>query len=125
MSKFLQRIGVGSAAVLLAIAGGLVVAASPASAAVTCGPPAPDKDGTSAQVINSVSGYVGPAMRTGPGHNCSILVRPPWGAWLPMNCYRYGDSVNGVTTWTAVHYNGYFGWVSDYHLSGYGSMQAC
>ncbi len=125
MRKVPQRIGVGLAAVLLAIVGGLVATASPASASVTCGPPAPDYDAASSQVINAVSGYTGPAMRTGPGHNCSILVRPPWGAWLPMNCFRYGDSVNGVATWTAVHYGGYFGWVSDYHLSGYGSTKLC
>ena len=78
-----------------------------------------------AEVINPVSGYSGPAMRTGPGHNCTVLIRPAWGAWLPMNCYRYGDSVNGVSTWTAVHYGGHFGWVSDYHLSGNGSIYPC
>ncbi|GAB4054985.1 hypothetical protein GCM10028775_47700 [Catellatospora paridis] len=124
MRKVLHRIGVGFAAVLLAIAGGLI-AASPASASVTCGPPAPDYDAGWTQVINPVSGYSGPSMRTGPGHNCTILTRPPWGAWIDMNCFRYGDSVNGVSTWTAVRWNGYFGWVSDYHLSDYGSMEPC
>ncbi len=127
MRKIPHRIGVGFAAVLLTIAGGLVAPASaaPASASVTCGPTAPDEDPWSANVINRISGYPGPAMRTGPGFNCLLLVRPPWGALIPMNCYRHGDTVNGVSTWTAVHYGGYFGWVSDYHLSERGSGFPC
>ncbi|GAB4052524.1 hypothetical protein GCM10028775_34180 [Catellatospora paridis] len=125
MRKVLHRIGVGSAAVLLAIAGALVATASPASASVTCGPPAPDWDPSWTQAINPVSGYSGPAMRTGPGHNCPILVRPPWGTWMPQNCYRFGDTVNGNSMWTAVHYNGYFGWVAGYHLTGAGSTHLC
>lgn len=125
MRKVPHRIGVGFAAALLAVAGGLVATGSPASADVTCGPPAPDKDHYMAEVINPVSGFRGPAMRTGPGHNCTVLIRPAWGAFVPMNCYRYGDSVNGVSTWTAVHYGGHFGWISDYHLSGNGSIYPC
>lgn len=115
----------GLAVAMLAAAGVSAATASPATAEVPCGPAAPDRDSGSAQVVNPVSGYVGPAMRTGPGFNCDILVRPPWGAVVPMNCYRPGDTVNGVSTWTAVHYGNYFGWVSDYHLSGRGSNYRC
>lgn len=125
MRKVLHRVGVGIATVLLTIASASVAIASPAPASVTCGPSAPDRDPYAAQIINPVSGYPGPAMRTGPGLNCTLLVRPPWGAWVPMNCYRFGDTANGVSTWTAVHYAGYFGWVNDYYLSGRGSNYAC
>jgi hypothetical protein len=111
---------------VLATAGVSVATASPAIAAVPCGPSAPDRDPGSAQVVNPVSGYPGPAMRTGPGLNCGILIRPPWGAVVPMNCYRVGDTGAGdVRTWTAVHYGGHFGWVNDYYLSDRGSNYAC
>src|SRR5262249_25546909 len=125
MRKVLHRIGVVIATVLLANAGSSFATASPASSDVTCGPSAPNRDPYASQIINPVRGCPGPAMRTGPGLNCNILVRPPWGTWVPMNCYRVGDWANGVNTWTAVHYAGYFGWVNDYYLSGRGSNYSC
>ncbi len=132
MRTGLRKFGFGIAATTLAIAGFSVATASPALAtaspavaAVTCGPSAPDYDPYSAQAVNQVSGYSGPAMRTGPGGNCQLLTRVPWGNWVSLNCYRFGDTVNGVSTWSAVHYGGYFGWVSDYYLSGRGSNYAC
>lgn len=64
-------------------------------------------------------------MRTGPGDNCNLIVRVPWTAWGDLNCFRYGQTVNGVTTWSAVHYAQYFGWISDYYLSGRGSNFIC
>ncbi len=133
MRTGLRKFGLGIAAAILAVAGFTVAtaspaaaaAASPAVAAVTCGPSAPDYDGGTAQAVNPVSGYSGPAMRTGPGTNCQLLTRVPWYNWVSLNCYRFGDTVNGVSTWSAVHYGGYFGWVSDYYLSGRGSNYAC
>ena len=65
------------------------------------------------------------ALRTGPGSNCNLIVRVPWSAWVDLNCYRLGESVHGFTTWSAVHYAQYFGWISDYHLSGGGTNRPC
>jgi hypothetical protein len=98
---------------------------SAAPAAVTCGPSAPDRDPGTAYTTNYESGFSGPAMRTGPGGNCTLLTRVPWGNTVSLNCWRIGDTVNGVSTWSAVHYGGYFGWISDYYLSGRGSNYAC
>ncbi len=67
----------------------------------------------------------GVAMRTGPGSNCDLIVRVPWTAWVDLNCYRAGETVNSVTTWSAVRYAQYFGWISDYYLSGRGSGYRC
>jgi hypothetical protein len=123
---------------LASAAGGVALLASPASAhtaphnkpgnaspTVTCGPSAPDRDPGTAHTVNQESGFSGPAMRTGPGGNCTLLTRVPWGNTVSLACYRSGDSVNGVTTWSAVHYGQYFGWISDYYLSGRGSNYAC
>jgi hypothetical protein len=93
--------------------------------AVTCGPSAPDRDSGVSVVRNPESGFSGPAMRTGPGTNCGLLTRPPWGSTVSLNCYRFGDTYKGYSTWTAVHYGNYFGWINDYFLSGDGSFQAC
>jgi hypothetical protein len=101
------------------------VLTAPPAVAAACGRSAPDRDPGYEAAINPVPGYSGPAMRTGPDTDCQLLTRIPWGTVVPLNCYRFGDTVNGVSTWTAVHYNGYFGWVSDYHLSHYGSSYAC
>lgn len=121
----LHKLGRGLAAVLLATAGVSIITTSPASA-VACGPSAPDLDNRTAQVIRPVSGFpTGVAMRTGPGSNCGLIVRVPWSAWVDLNCFRHGESVNGLDTWSAVHYAQYFGWISDYHLSGTGAAFIC
>lgn len=99
--------------------------AVPAPASVTCGPSAPDYDPGTATTVNQVPGFTGPAMRTGPGGNCTLLTRVPWGNSVALNCWRFGDTVNGVSTWSAVHYGQYFGWISDYYLSGRGSNYYC
>lgn len=96
-----------------------------AAPAVTCGPSAPDLDGHTATTAHTDSGFSGPAMRAGPGGNCALLTRVPWGDTVSLNCYRSGDHVGDATTWSAVHYRQYFGWISDYYLSGYGSNFAC
>jgi hypothetical protein len=123
----LHKFGLGLAAVLLATAGASIISTSPASAAaaVTCGPSAPDLESATAQVIHPVSGYNGVALRTGPGSNCTLIVRIPWTAWVDLNCFRHGESVNGIDTWSAVHYAQYFGWIADYYLSGDGAHFIC
>ncbi|MGW7546794.1 hypothetical protein ACWGKQ_37710 [Streptomyces sp. NPDC054770] len=124
--KSRHKFGAGLAAIALATGGISLATASPAAAAVTCGPTAPDKDTGTAQVINRDPAYpTGVAMRTGPGSNCSLIVRVPWSAWVDLNCYRIGQSVNGYTTWSAVHYAQYFGWISDAYLSGAGTNKPC
>lgn len=135
MCTLLRKFVLGITVTMLAIAGvsaatasSAVATASPGVAAVPCGPSAPDKDPTTATTVNPVAGYVGPAMRTGPGLNCPILAsgaRPPWGSVVHLNCYRTGDTIEGVRTWSAVHWGGYFGWISDYHLYGRGSNYPC
>ena len=130
MQTRLRRIGVGLAAALLAVTGVSVGTASSASAAsYTCGPSAPDLDTKTSQVIHPVSGYSGAAIRTGPGSNCPMLnnnnLRIPWNAWVDLNCFRHGQSVNGDDTWSAVHYAQWFGWVADYYLSNDGSSFNC
>jgi hypothetical protein len=132
---FLRKFGRGIATTMLAIASFSVATAAPAVAtdakaapavaAVTCGPSAPDRDSSTSQVINQEPGFSGPAMRTGPGTNCPILIRVPWGTVVPLNCFRSGDTVNGISTWSAAHYAGKFGWVSDYYLSHLGSFSPC
>lgn len=126
MSARLRKFGAGLASFTLAAAGASIFTASPAVAAVPCGPSAPDKDTRIAQTVNRVPSVpLGVWMRTGPGLNCSGIVQVPWGAWVDLNCFRRGDSVNGVTTWSAVRFAQYFGWISDYHLSGQGSSFNC
>src|SRR5437868_6394617 len=100
MRTRLHRLAAGLAAVALTAGGISVATASPASAAVTCGPSAPDRDSNTAQVINRDPSFpTGAALRTGPGNNCGLIVRVPWSAWVDLNCYRLGQSVNGYTTW--------------------------
>jgi len=115
--KRLHQIGAVLAVVVVATGGVSIAGASPASAAVTCGPSAPDRDPNDVQIVNrEASQPTGVAMRTGPGTNCGLIVRVPWGAWGDLNCYRLGESVHGYTTWSAVHYAQYFGWINDYYL---------
>lgn len=96
-----------------------------ATTAVTCGPGAPDLDPDSSVVINPEPGFSGPAMRTGPGSNCPLQTRPPWGSTVYLYCYRFGDTYKDTTSWSAVRYGGYLGWINDHFLSGYGSGYSC
>ncbi|NGY65875.1 hypothetical protein G7043_44010 [Lentzea sp. NEAU-D13] len=126
MGTRLRKFGAGLAAFMLATTGASIFTASPAVAAVPCGPSAPDKDTRIAQTVNKDPRFpLGVQMRTGPGLNCDPIVRVPWEAWVDLNCFRRGDSVNGVTTWSAVRFAQHFGWISDYHLSGQGSNFNC
>lgn len=126
MRARMYKFGVGLAAAMLTTTGISIATTSPASAAVTCGPSAPDRDTGTALVINRDPAFpTGVAMRTGPGANCSLIVRVPWGAQVDLNCYRLGDSVNGFTTWSAVRYAQHFGWISDAYLSGGGTNRSC
>jgi hypothetical protein len=129
MRTHLKKFGVALAVVVMTAIGTSISTASPAAAvtapAVTCGPSAPDRDPNNAQIINRDPAFSGPAMRTGPGTNCSLIVRVPWSAFVDLACFRSGDTVNGITTWSAAHYAGHFGWISDFYLSGDGSFFAC
>jgi hypothetical protein len=96
--------------------------ASAASTSVNCGVSRRDVDNGSTFVTNRESGFSGPAMRTGPGFNCPLQTRPPWGSIVYLGCYRIGDAYNGVSSWSAVVYGGYFGFINDNFLyvgSGY------
>ena len=126
--------GAARLAALLMVAGGITTvtataAAAPASAS-SCSWYWQDKDPGSSQVIHPVSGFSGIAMRTGPQGYCDLVTRVPWGHWVTLDCFVHdGQPVNGVTTWSHVHYsNGgpvYSGWISDYYLSGLGSGFNC
>jgi hypothetical protein len=129
MPTFLSKVGRGVAAMVLVsgvVSAVSAVSATPAAAAVTCGPSAPDRESGKSQVIHEDPDYpLGVAIRTGPGTNCLILARVPWSAWVDLNCYRAGDGVNGIYSWSAVHYAQYFGWISNYYLTGHGADYAC
>jgi hypothetical protein len=125
----MRRLAVRIAAIVLVASGTAAAVSSPASAGL-CNWYWQDKDPGSAQVIHPVSGFSGIAMRDGPRSDCSLITRVPWGHWVALDCFVHGgQNINGITTWSHVRYsNGgpvYWGWISDYYLSGLGSNYNC
>ena len=115
-------------AALALFAGSLaVVATQSPAAASTCSHAHSDKDPGSEQVVGA--GGTGLAMRTGPHTTCAEVVRVPNTHWVTLECWDYGTTVNGVSSWSFARYgNGtssWTGWLSDAYLTNSGSSWRC
>jgi hypothetical protein len=105
-----------------------IVGVTPAPASATCSNHATPRNlDPGYENVTGASG--GLARRIGPHTSCILLGYIPNGSRLDMWCWDYGDSVHGVSTWSWVRYasggTSYYGYVSDYYLTGRGADWRC
>jgi hypothetical protein len=105
-----------------------IVGVTPAPASATCSNhPTPANRDPGYEYVTGATG--GLARRIGPHTYCAVLSYIPNGSRLDMWCWTTGDTIHGVSTWSWVGYTtggtSYYGYVSDYYLTGAGANFRC